>query len=47
LAEGVSKEKIKMWKVNGQRTPSDCKSSLCLWQGELKIEKKIQQTSNF
>ena len=47
LAEGVSKEKIKMWKVNGQRTPSDGKSSLCLWQGELKIEKKIQQTSNF
>jgi hypothetical protein len=28
LAEGVSEEKIKMWKVNGQRTPSDGKSSL-------------------
>jgi hypothetical protein len=26
-----------MWKVNGQRTPSDGKSSHCLWQGELKI----------
>jgi hypothetical protein len=27
LAEGVSEEKIKMWKVNGQRTPSDGKVS--------------------
>jgi hypothetical protein len=26
-----------MWKVNGRRTPSDGKSSHCLWQGELKI----------
>ena len=34
---GVSEEKIKMWKVNGQRTPGDGKSSHCLWQGELKI----------
>ena len=33
---GVSEEKIKMWKVNGRRTPSDGKSSLGLWQGELK-----------
>ena len=33
----VSEEKIKMWKVNGRRTPSDGKSSRCLWQGELKI----------
>jgi hypothetical protein len=32
-----SEEKIKMWKVNGRRTPSDGKSSRCLWQGELKI----------
>jgi hypothetical protein len=38
----VSEEKIKMWKVNGQtiddgrRTPSNGKSSRCLWQGELK-----------
>jgi hypothetical protein len=29
LAWGVSEEKIKMWKVNGRRTPSDGKSSLC------------------
>ena len=34
---GVSEEKIKMWKVNGWRTPSDDKSSPCLWQGELKM----------
>ena len=34
---GVSEEKIKMWKVNGRRMPSDGKSSHCLWQGELKI----------
>ena len=33
---GVSEEKIKMWKVNGRRTPSHGKSSHCLWQGELK-----------
>jgi hypothetical protein len=26
-----------MRKVNGQRMPSDDKSSRCLWQGELKI----------
>jgi hypothetical protein len=32
---GVSEEKIKMWKVNGRQTPSDGKSSRCLWQGEL------------
>jgi hypothetical protein len=36
LAEGVSEEKIQMWKVNGRQTPSDGKSSHCLWQGELK-----------
>jgi hypothetical protein len=37
---GVSEEKIKMWKVNrrqttddARRTPSDGKSSHCLWQG--------------
>ena len=33
---GVSEEKIKMWKVNGQRMPSDGKSSHYLWQGGLK-----------
>ena len=33
---GVSEEKIKMWKVNRRRMPSDDKSSHCLWQGELK-----------
>ena len=25
------------WNVNGRQTPSDGKSSHCLWQGELKI----------
>ena len=35
---GISEEKIKMWKVNGRRTPSDGKSSHCLWQGELKMK---------
>ena len=30
-----------MWKVNRRRTPSDGKSSLCLWQGELKNFIKI------
>jgi hypothetical protein len=39
LAKGVSEEKIKMWKVNGRWTPSDGKSSHCLWQGELKMSK--------
>ena len=33
----ASEEKIKMRKVNERRTRSDGKSSLCLWQGELKI----------
>ena len=41
LAWGVSEEKIKMWKVNGRRTPSDGKSSHCLWQGELKMKLKF------
>ena len=35
---GVSGEKIKMWKVNGRRTPSDGKSSHCFLQGELKMK---------
>ena len=35
----VSEEKIKMWKVNGRRTPSDGKSSHWLWQGDLKKKK--------
>jgi hypothetical protein len=32
----VSEEKIKMWKVNERQTPSDGKTTHCLWQGELK-----------
>ena len=39
---GISEEKIKMWKVNGRRTPSDGKSSHCLRQGELKIKRAVQ-----
>ena len=35
---GFSEEKIKMWKVNRRRTPSDGKSSHCLWQGDLKMK---------
>jgi hypothetical protein len=31
-----------MWKVNGRRTPSDGKSSHCLWHGELKIKRAVQ-----
>jgi hypothetical protein len=31
---GDSEEKIKIWKVNRRRMPSDGKSSHCLWQGE-------------
>ena len=38
LAEwGFQRRRLKMWKVNGRRTPSDGKSSHCLWQGELKM----------
>jgi hypothetical protein len=29
-----------MWNVNGRPTTSDGKSSLCLWQGELKNKNK-------
>ena len=47
---GVSEEKIKMWKVNGRQTPSDGKSSHCLWQDELKrqvfISKILRTASN-
>jgi hypothetical protein len=44
LAKGVSEKKIKMWKVNRRWTPSDGKSSRCLWQGELK---SIQSLMSF
>ena len=50
----VSEEKIKMWKVNGRWTPSDGKSSHCLWQGERKmntgykfLRKKISKKSAY
>ena len=45
---GVSEEKIKMWKVNGRRTPNDGKSSHCLWQGELKnLKGKLRKKKFF
>jgi hypothetical protein len=38
LAEGFQRRRLKCEKlaVDGRRTPSDGKSSHCLWQGELK-----------
>ena len=48
LGQATSEKKIKIWKVNGRqtiddrrRTPIDGKSSLFLWQGELKTIRKI------
>jgi hypothetical protein len=32
-----------MWKVNGRQTPSDGKSSHCLWQGKLKTQWVLTQ----
>jgi hypothetical protein len=32
----VFRGEIKMWQVNGWRTPSDGKSAYCLWEGVLK-----------
>jgi hypothetical protein len=40
------KERYKMRNVNGRRTPSDGKSSHCLWQGELKKNKQIKMFWN-
>ena len=37
---GFLEKKIEIWKVNGRRTPSDGKSSLCLRQGELRKENR-------
>ena len=38
LAEGFQRRRLKCEKLtdDGRQTPSDDKSSLCLWQGELK-----------
>jgi hypothetical protein len=44
---GFSDEKIKMWKVYGRRTSSDSKSSLWLWQGELKKSFVSHKTPQF
>jgi hypothetical protein len=42
LAEGFQRRRLNSEKLtdDGQWTPSDSKSSPCLWQGELKILKK-------
>jgi hypothetical protein len=42
LAEGFQRRRLKYEKLTDdrRRTPSDGKSSHCLWQGELKKEKK-------
>jgi len=39
LAEGCQRRRLKCEKLtdDGRRTPSDGKSTHCLWQGELKI----------
>ena len=36
---GVSEKKIKMWKDNGRQTPSDGKSSHCLWHQLFKLNR--------
>ena len=43
LAEGFQRRRLKCEKLtnDGRLTPSDGKSSLCLWQGELKIQKVV------
>jgi hypothetical protein len=43
LAEGFQRRRLKCEKLtdDGQQTPSDGKSSPCLWQGELKKEPLI------
>jgi hypothetical protein len=52
LAEGFQRRRLKCEKLTDdrRRTPSDGKSSLCLWQGELKTNKennnKKQTTHN-
>jgi hypothetical protein len=40
LAEGFQRRRLKCEKLNGRPTPSDGKSSHCLWQGELIIFEK-------
>ena len=43
LAEGFQRRRLKCEKLtdNGRRTPSDGKSSHCLWQGEVKRPKSF------
>jgi hypothetical protein len=49
LAKGFQRRRLKCEKLtdDGRRTPSDGKSSYCLWQGELKILSNIYCTQSF
>ena len=46
LAEGFQRRRLKCEKLtdDGRRTPSDGKSSPCLWQGELKMRNLLVPT---
>ena len=46
LAEGFQRRRLKCEKLtdDGRRTPSDGKSSHCLWQGELKMRNLLVPT---
>jgi hypothetical protein len=48
LAEGFQRRRLKCEKLmdDRRRTPSDGKRSRCLWQGELKNEKKLVRSFN-
>ena len=48
LAEGFQRGRLKCEKLtdDGQRTPSDGKSSRCLWQGELKSHTTLARGGN-
>ena len=48
LAEGFQRRRFKCEKLTDdrRRTPSDGKSSHCLWQGELKIKNHGQRTNS-
>ena len=48
LAKRFQRRRLKYEKLtdDGQRTPSDGKSSHCLWQGELKRESSLQNVAD-
>jgi hypothetical protein len=51
LAEGFQRRRLKCEKLTNdrrrRRTPSDGKSSRCLWQGELKIVRTVLFLNEF